>query len=173
MTVRPAGPEADHGTRGPDDPPELTDYFRQLLWQRHIVGLCRAGAAATRIGEAAAARTGRNLTQFLVLGMLDATGPRSQQELSDGLRTDRTTMVGTVDALERAGLVTRQRNPTNRRAYIVTISPAGRAALATISADAATLETRFFERLTADERNQLVGLIGKLLIGADAGPTTG
>lgn len=100
------------------------------------------------------------LTQYLVLGMLAAVGARSQQELSDGLRTDRTTMVGTVEALENAGLVARERNPQDRRAYIITITDAGRAALA--AADA--LEEEFFSRLTGAERTQLVNLLTKILV---------
>ncbi|MBI1758034.1 MAG: MarR family transcriptional regulator [Actinobacteria bacterium] len=142
------------------------EYFRTLVEHRQIVGLCRAGAAATRMGETAAAAHGLGLTQFLVLGMLAGAGPGSQQELSEGVRTDRTTMVGTVDALERAGLVVRERNPTDRRAYIITITDSGRAALKAVESEAGALEEAFFEPLTAGERAQLVVLLTKLLFPA-------
>src|SRR5216683_7033951 len=98
--------------------PPPAEYFPELMRRRRIVGLCRAGTAATRIGETAASANDLGLTQYLVLGMLAAGGTRSQQDLSEGLRTDRTTMVGTVDALESAGLVARERNPKDRRAYV-------------------------------------------------------
>ncbi|WP_412537880.1 MarR family transcriptional regulator [Longispora sp. K20-0274] len=144
--------------------PPPAAYFQQLMARRRIIGLCRAGSAATRIGESAAGAHDLGLTQYLVLDMLATVGPRSQQELSEGLRTDRTTMVGTVDALETAGLVARERNPNDRRAYIVTITDPGRAALAAVDADADALEAQFLGRLSEAERALLVELLGKILI---------
>ncbi|MGY0231656.1 MarR family winged helix-turn-helix transcriptional regulator [Longispora urticae] len=144
--------------------PPPAAYFQQLMARRRIIGLCRAGSAATRIGETAAGAHDLGLTQYLVLDMLATVGPRSQQELSEGLRTDRTTMVGTVDALETSGLVARERNPRDRRAYIVTVTDAGRAALAAVDTDADVLEEQFLGRLTGAERTQLVALLAKILI---------
>ncbi|WP_433257874.1 MarR family winged helix-turn-helix transcriptional regulator [Streptosporangium sp. CA-135522] len=143
--------------------PLPADYFADLLRRRKIVGLCRAGTLASRLGETAAASHRLGLTQYLVLGMLAAAGPRSQQELSQGLRLDRTTMVSTVDALEKAGLLVRERNPQDRRAYITTITDAGRATLAAVDTDADAMEDEFFGRLSAAERTQLVDLLTKIL----------
>lgn len=139
-------------------------YFQQLMARRRIIGLCRAGSAATRIGETAAGAHDLGLTQYLVLDMLATVGALSQQELAEGLRTDRTTMVGTVDALESAGLVARERNQKDRRAYIITITNAGGDALAAVNADADALEEEFLGRLTDTERTHLVELLAKILI---------
>jgi DNA-binding MarR family transcriptional regulator len=51
-------------------------------------------------------------------------GPLSQQAIGERLRIDRTTMVALIDSLERAGYVKRERNPGDRRAYVITLTAA-------------------------------------------------
>lgn len=149
------------GTR--DRGARSAEYFRRLVRERPIVGLCRAGAAATRLGETAAARHGLGLTPFLVLGMLAATGAASQQELSEGVRTDRTTMVGAVEGLVGSGLVTRHRNPADRRSYVVEITDAGRDRLAAIDAEVERLQAAHLAALSVAEREALVRILTALL----------
>jgi len=50
----------------------------------------------------------------------------SQQAIGERLRIDRTTMVSLIDDLERAGYVKRERNPDDRRAYVITLTAAGK-----------------------------------------------
>jgi DNA-binding MarR family transcriptional regulator len=50
----------------------------------------------------------------------------SQQAIGERLRIDRTTMVALIDDLERAGYVKRGRNRDDRRAYVITLTAAGR-----------------------------------------------
>jgi DNA-binding MarR family transcriptional regulator len=47
-------------------------------------------------------------------------GSLSQQAIGERLRIDRTTMVALIDDLERGGYVKRERNPHDRRAYVIT-----------------------------------------------------
>jgi len=55
---------------------------------------------------------------------------RTQRELAALCDLDKTTMVVTVDELERAGLATRRSSREDRRARIVDVTPAGRRVVA-------------------------------------------
>ncbi|MFD8526390.1 MarR family winged helix-turn-helix transcriptional regulator [Streptosporangium canum] len=101
--------------------PRLT-YFPQLAAERLDIALCRASAAVARAAEGQADDNGLGVGQHLVLKMLVAVGPCSQQTLSEELRIDRSVMVNLCDDLERAGHVRRERNPDDRRAYAVTVA---------------------------------------------------
>jgi len=65
--------------------------------------------------------------QFNVLNVL---GPRaaglSQRELSDVLVVDRSNITGLLDRMEQAGWVRRGDHPTDRRVFVVTLTPEGR-----------------------------------------------
>ena len=53
-------------------------------------------------------------------------GDRTQIRLAEQCEMDKTTMVVTIDELEKAGLVERQLSPTDRRARIIVVTAAGR-----------------------------------------------
>lgn len=53
-------------------------------------------------------------------------GDRTQIRLAELCQLDKTTMVGTVDELEQAGLVERQLCPTDRRARVIAVTDEGR-----------------------------------------------
>jgi MarR family transcriptional regulator for hemolysin len=57
-------------------------------------------------------------------------GEYTQTALAQALRLDKTTMVVTIDALERAGLVERRTSTTDRRARVIAVTEAGRAKVA-------------------------------------------
>lgn len=63
--------------------------------------------------------------QYLTLLLLRDEGATSQQAVGQRLAMDRTTTMQTVQSLEVAGLVARQDDPTDRRVYRVSITPAG------------------------------------------------
>ncbi|WP_431918784.1 MarR family winged helix-turn-helix transcriptional regulator [Amycolatopsis tucumanensis] len=138
-------------------------YFPRLAAERLDIALCRASASVARAAEKAAGEQGLGVGQHLVLKMLAAVGPCSQQVLSEELRIDRSVMVGIADDLEKAGYVRRERDPRDRRAYAVTITPAGREALEQAEAATPGFLDRTFAALSARERDQLAALLGKLL----------
>jgi len=76
--------------------------------------------------EAELARPNLSGREFAALTLIDAEGPASQQRLAGRIGVDRTTMVGLIDALEEKGLVSRRRDPNDRRAYVLEATPAGR-----------------------------------------------
>lgn len=54
------------------------------------------------------------------------TGEKTQIQLAELCQLDKTTMVVTVDELEKAGLVERQTSATDRRARIIVVTDEGR-----------------------------------------------
>jgi DNA-binding MarR family transcriptional regulator len=113
---------------------------------------------------------GLTVKQFGVLTFLrgyesESRGERgsfSQQAIGERLRVDRTTMVALIDDLERKGYVKRERNPDDRRAYVITLTTAGRRAQsrAEEAVDAHALE--FFGPLSEPERQELHRLLARL-----------
>ena len=140
-----------------------TSYFPQLAAERPDIALCRASTRVARAAEEHATERGLGVGQHLVLKMLAAVGACSQQALSEELRIDRSVMVGIADDLERSGLVRRDRNPNDRRAYAVSITNPGRSTLAKAETTTPAFLERTFVNLTPTERRQLTALLGKLL----------
>ncbi|WP_405791931.1 MarR family winged helix-turn-helix transcriptional regulator [Streptomyces sp. NBC_01506] len=140
-----------------------TDYFPRLAAERLDVALCRASTAVARAADARAGALGLGVGQHLVLKMLAEVGPCSQRVLSDELRIDRTVMVGICDGLEQAGHVRRERNVADRRAYAVTLTDSGRRLLAQAEDAVPEFLDGTFQALSATERKQLSGILGKLL----------
>jgi DNA-binding MarR family transcriptional regulator len=87
----------------------------------------------------------------------------SQQAIGERLRIDRTTMVSLIDDLERAGYVKRDRNPGDRRAYVITLTPAGKRAQARAEKAVDAHAHEFFGRLSESEREQLHRLLETLI----------
>jgi DNA-binding MarR family transcriptional regulator len=100
---------------------------------------------------------------LLALHVLQS-GPRTQRELAAACMVEEQTMSRVLDRLERAGHVTRERNPADRRRLAVQATPAGlRAYQDAIESDVAnTIITR---QLTEPDafRRMLIQLIGGLL----------
>jgi DNA-binding MarR family transcriptional regulator len=97
-----------------------------------------------------------------VLSTLAESGPLAQIELATTMSIDRTAMVYLIDDLEQDVLVERVRNPQDRRAFLIHLTPSGqdaqRRAAAALQGAAETL----LEPLSAAERHHLVDLLAKI-----------
>ncbi|MFK4223061.1 MarR family winged helix-turn-helix transcriptional regulator [Streptomyces sp. NPDC019890] len=82
--------------------------------------------------EAAAARLGVNRTDLRCLDLVLGRGPLSAGELSTALKLSPAATTTVIDRLERAGLVARTRDETNRRRVLVTATEAAGAAEAEV-----------------------------------------
>jgi DNA-binding MarR family transcriptional regulator len=72
-----------------------------------------------------------------------------------------------IDDLEAAGYVKRERNPTDRRAYVLTLTPAGKRAQARAERALDARALKFFGRLTEAERQELHQLLERLIAPAE------
>ena len=89
--------------------------------------LARASHAVATAVAAALRAQGLSLRGYVVLRSAEAQ-PLPQQSLAALTGLDKSTMVATVDELERSGLVERRPDPADRRVRLVTVTDAGRAA---------------------------------------------
>jgi DNA-binding MarR family transcriptional regulator len=86
----------------------------------------------------------------------------SQQRLAELLGQAPSRIVAYVDALESRGWIERTRDQADRRINVLTITPAGRAAFASIAVVGREHEKRITAGLSEAERTQLAGLLAKL-----------
>jgi MarR family transcriptional regulator for hemolysin len=90
---------------------------------------------------------------------------RTQIQLAELGDMDKTTMVVTVDALEKAGLAERRPSSTDRRARIIAVTPEG-ASLAHRSQQIVDqVHEDALASLPADEREVLLRALGRLVTG--------
>jgi MarR family transcriptional regulator for hemolysin len=89
--------------------------------------LARSAKIVTRAFGDALAEAGGSLPMFLVLSNLRGGERPTQQQLAQALEIEGPTLTRHLDGFERAGLVTRARHETDRRATRVEITDAGRA----------------------------------------------
>lgn len=102
-----------------------------------------------------------------MLEMISANPGLSQSRLAEAMEVDRSTIVTTIDQLEKRGLVVRGRSPTDRRSYCLELTDKGRAAIRRIEVLALQHEEDFAAHLTERERQELIRLTVKLYAGRD------
>jgi DNA-binding MarR family transcriptional regulator len=136
-------------------PPALADRLGPLLGRAH--------EAHRALSLTALAPLGLSPKGFGALAVLDAEGATSQQRLAERQGIDRTTMVAVVDELEGVGAVRRRRDPTDRRAYALEVTPAGRRLLARARVAESGAQERFMAPLSDEERRMLKDALRKLL----------
>jgi MarR family transcriptional regulator for hemolysin len=79
-------------------------------------------------------------------------GEHTQTALAQTIGLDKTTMVVTIDALERAGLVVRRMSSTDRRARVIAVTDAGRETVAEGERIVARIQDDVLSGLPADDR---------------------
>jgi len=98
---------------------------------------------------------------------------RTQIQLAEIADLDKTTMVVTVDELERAGLAERRPSGTDRRARIITVTDAGRKVVAEGTRIADGVHRAVLHALPEAERDVLVSALTRLASGYLAVPAGG
>jgi DNA-binding MarR family transcriptional regulator len=124
--------------------------------------LALLGRVAKRRFAEALEPTGLKGPEAFALMRLRDLGPVSQQELADMLDLDPSKLVALLNQLESDGLAERRRDPGDRRRHIVEISPRGHDRIADADRVMAAFEGEFFSGLTADELNELQGLLARV-----------
>lgn len=106
--------------------------------------------------------TGLSPRHAVLLCQLEESGPLSQQGLIDVLSIDASGLVAVLNDLEREGLAERRRDPADRRRHIVEITADGKRAVASIEVAVADVEQEAFAGFSADELQQLHGLLSRI-----------
>jgi MarR family transcriptional regulator, transcriptional regulator for hemolysin len=93
------------------------------------------------------------------------SGEHTQTELAEMVGLDKTTMVVTLDELERAGLAERHPAPDDRRARIIAVTPAGKRKVAQAEKVKERVQAEVLGELSDKEAKALVGTLTKLVEG--------
>jgi DNA-binding MarR family transcriptional regulator len=134
--------------------PELTQHAGFLLAQ--------LGRAATRQYRCALSPIGLKPRETQALLRLRSNGGMSQQALGVALDIDASNLVALLNDLEANSLITRRRDPEDRRRHVVEISKRGTKLVAEVERAAAKVEDEFFAALDEDERAALQRLLARV-----------
>jgi MarR family transcriptional regulator for hemolysin len=142
--------------------------------------LARTAKLLTRAFERELALAGGSLPTWLILLSLKSRSWRTQRELAEALGIEGATLTHHLAGLERAGLVTRTRDPDNRRVQRVDLTEGGDAAFHRLRRAASSFDQRLRSGLDDSDIQQLRELLAQLLSNvtgdepsADQGPAEG
>ena len=108
------------------------------------------------------AHVGLTIEEFKVLLELRG-GPQTHGSLSRNLAVSTGAMTNRLDKLEREGLVSRSRDPNDRRGVLLSLTEAGSERLDAYIDRGARRERQLLEGLTQSEKRGLNDLLAKLL----------
>jgi DNA-binding MarR family transcriptional regulator len=148
----------------PAVPAELADRLSWLLPRAgQLVGAAVSGVLVTHDV------TPRELSVLATA----APHPRPQLGLAVAVGLDKTTMVSTVDALERRGLVRREQWADDRRVRLVAVTEQGLALVEAATEAVARAEAEVLSVLPDGDRERLLPLLRALVTGVRGGPPPG
>ncbi|MDQ1710432.1 MAG: hypothetical protein QOG49_1817 [Frankiaceae bacterium] len=104
---------------------------------------------------------------YQVLTVASRDQPETQLAIAAQLGVDRTVMTYLLDALEEAGLVTREPGPTDRRARRIVVSKRGVALLAELHDRLGEVEAHLLSALDDDERVTFRTLLQRVVAHAE------
>ena len=154
-------PQPEQPTGGP----EFTQHAGFLLAQ--------LGRAVTRQYRAAFSPIGLKPRATAALLRLRMDGAISQQALGATLDIEASNLVVLLNELEAEGLISRRRDPQDRRRHVVEISEQGAKAVCEVERAAGQVEDEFFAALSQEERCALRELLARLTESADVLPPAG
>lgn len=128
-----------------------------------------ARVVARAFDDALAAVSGSRST-WLILLSLKMRQLANQRELAEAVGIEGATLTHHLDAMESDGLITRRRDPSNRRVHLVEVTQAGDAAFLRMRGAAAEFDRRLRAGISDAELAQLRALLARLEVNAaDAG----
>jgi DNA-binding MarR family transcriptional regulator len=108
------------------------------------------------------ARHGISMWGYVVLSALDGRPAGTQAALAQAIGADKTRIIATLDELQEAGLIARTPDPADRRARLLSITPAGRRTRRAAQAEIQANEDRVLARLPAADRETFLRAAGAL-----------
>ena len=124
--------------------------------------LTRISRTVGRAFDDTLAEAGGSLPVWLVLISLKSRTLASQRELAEAVGIQGATLSHHLDAMESAGLVTRRRDPANRRLHLVELTPAGEVLFLRLRDAATAFDRRLRAGLSEGDVGQLEALLTRL-----------
>ena len=131
---------------------------------RTPIGLHLTHAARTisRAFDDALAASGGSLPVWLVLVNLKMRSVASQRELAEAMGIRDATLTHHLNAMETSGLITRRRDPANRRIHVVELTEEGESSFQRLRLAASEFDARLRQGVTEPEIADLGGLLDRL-----------
>jgi DNA-binding MarR family transcriptional regulator len=118
-----------------------------------------------RAADAAMADGSLRPRHLIALTLLDERGPMTQHAVGAALSLDPSNVVGLLNELEERGLITRRRDPADRRRHIVEVSATGADELTQTYTQLGLVEDELFKTLTCEQRSALHELLASAVVG--------
>ena len=108
------------------------------------------------------ARHGITMWGYVVLNALRDAPQSTQAALAEKIGADKTRIIATLDELQAAGLISREPDPEDRRARLLSITPAGRRVQQQAQDEIQRNEERVLAELPPAERAAFLRAAGRL-----------
>ena len=103
--------------------------------------------------------------RFAVLFLIDANPGLTQGDLAAAIRRNTSSMTPVLDELSRLGYVVRERLESDRRAYTLTLTPAGKAVTAKLMASAIAHEREIDRLVGRAGRSEFILTLKRIIAG--------
>jgi MarR family transcriptional regulator, transcriptional regulator for hemolysin len=124
--------------------------------------LTRTARSVSRAFDGALAEAGGSLPVWLVLLSLKSQPPGNQRDLAEAVGIREATLTHHLNAMDARGLVTRRRDPANRRVHLVELTAEGEATFRRLRSAAVAFDQRLRRGLSDGDVARLDGLLGRL-----------
>ena len=116
----------------------------------------------SRAFDDALAEAGGSVPVWLVLISLKSQRLRNQRELAEAVGIREATLTHHLNSMDEQGLITRRRDPSNRRVHLVELTDAGEAAFDRLRGAATAFDKRLRAGLSDEDIDLLAGLLSRL-----------
>lgn len=127
-----------------------------------VIALSRTQTSFARILQQYLSDYNLTIAQFGVMEALYHLGDLKICELIEKTLSTSGNMTVVIRNLEKEALIERRVNNDDRRAFLIALTEKGRMLIKPVFEGHLTILDAFFDRLTADEREQLLALLKKL-----------
>jgi MarR family transcriptional regulator for hemolysin len=125
--------------------------------------LARAARVVSRAFDEALAAAGGSLPLWQVLVSLKANPGASQREIAEAMGVTEATLTHHLNTMDGEGLITRQRDPENRRVHVVKLTERGEGVFLRLRTVAVSFDKRLKRGVTEAESERLRGLLDQLV----------
>jgi MarR family transcriptional regulator for hemolysin len=134
--------------------------------------LARAAKSVRRAFDDALAEAGGSIPVWLVLISVKGRQLHNQRELADAVGIREATLTHHLNAMDAQGLVTRRRDPANRRVHLVELTEQGEAAFAALRGAAVAFDERLRRGFAPADVTALEDLLTRLEANVADAPNT-
>lgn len=124
--------------------------------------LSRTARSVSRAFDDALAAAGGSLPIWLVLITLKTRRLPNQREIAEAVGIREATLTHHLNTMDAQGLITRRRDPANRRVHVVELTEKGEAAFLRMRDAATDFDRRLRTGLSADDLAALEDLLARL-----------